>query len=342
VSWRYGDWQAVHPLPLGMSEYARAGQTVRAGDVIATGTTYGPAVRLAAARKLGVAPVDLDRVMRVAPGAELERGAIVARTGRRFARSVSAPIDGRLAHVRADGDLELAPVMGRWSVRATLDGVVSESTEASVTIAGRAWMLQGVAGYGPDAIGELSLAVDGPGDELPPSRVDVRQRDRILIGGGRSGPEAITRAHACGVAAVVAGAVPAAGLRVVFGDDVSAHGGPSREDLPTVLCLLGFGSGPLPKPIFAPLAALAGQRAAVHTASARLFVFAPVTALKIDAYDPSLALVADWGAVRPLDGPAALSGDDVSFPSEIAAPAVGTPDGPIPAANVLAFGASRG
>lgn len=341
MSWRHGDWSAIHLLPFGVSEYARADEAVRAGDIIATGTTYGPPVRLAAARKLGVAPADLDRVMRVAPGAELERGAIVARTGRRFARAVSAPIDGRLAHVRADGDLELAPVLGRWSVRATLDGVVTESTEASITVEGGAWMLQGVAGYGPDAIGELALAVDGPGDELPPSRVDVRQRDRILIGGGRSGPEAIARAHACGVAAVVAGAVPAAGLRVVYGDGVSAHGGVSRDDVPTVLCLLGFGSGPLPASIFGPLAALAGTRAAVHTASARLFVFAPATAFTLDAHTPSLALVADWGAVRPLDGPAALSGD-VSFPSELAAPAVGTPDGPIPAANVIAFGAPRG
>jgi hypothetical protein len=201
-------------------------------------------------------------------------------------------------------------------------------------------MLQGVAGYGPDAIGELAVAVDGPGDELPPSRVDVRQRDRILIGGGRSGPEAIARAHACGVAAVVAGAVPAAGLRAMYGEDVSAHGDPSRDDLPTVLCLLGFGTASLPASIFAPLVALAGARAAVHTASARLFVFAPASAFTVTAHAPSLALVADWGAVRPLDGPAALSGD-VTFPSEIGAPAVGTPDGPIPAANVIAFDQSR-
>jgi len=341
VSWRYGDQSATHGLPIGVAERAAVGQAVSAGDVIAAGTTYGSSVRVAAARKLGIAPLDLERVMRVRPGAEVERGAIVARTGRRFARAVSAPIDGRLAHVRADGDLELAPIVDRWSVRATLDGVVTASTEASITVEGGAWALQGVAGYGPDAIGELAVAVDGPGDELAPSRVDVRQRDRILIGGGRSGPEAITRAHACGVAAIVAGAVPAAGLRVVYGDDVSAHGDASRDDVPTVLCLLGFGNGPLPASIFAPLVAMAGARAAVHTASARLFVFAQPSTVQVDPITPSLALAADWGAVRPLDGAAALSGD-VSFPSEITTPAVRTPDGPIPAANVLLFSADRG
>jgi hypothetical protein len=341
MSWRYGDQTAVHGLPIGATQRAAVGDAVRAGDVIAAGTTCGSSVRIAAARTLGVAPQDLGRVMRVPPGAEVERGAIIARTGRRFARAVSAPFEGRLVHVRADGDLEFAPIVDRWSVRATLDGLVTASTEASITVVGRAWALQGVAGYGPDAIGELAVAVDGPGDELPPSRVDVRQRDRILVGGGRSGPEAIARAHACGVAAVVAGAVPAAGLRVMYGDDVSAHGDPTRGDVPTVLCLLGFGSGPLPVSIFAPLVALAGARASIHTASARLFAFAPPDACAVDLRMPALALVADWAAVRPLDWPAALSGE-IAFPSEIAAPAVGTPDGRIPAANVLPFSADRG
>ncbi len=340
MSWRYRDHLATHPLPIGVSERAPVGRAVSAGDVIASGTTYGSSVRVAGARHLGLAPSDLERVMRVPPGAEVDRGAIVARTGRRFARTVTAPIDGRIAHVRADGDLELAPVVDRWSVRATLDGTVTASTDSSVTVEGGAWCLQGVAGYGPDAVGELALAVDGPSDELQPSRVDVRQRERILVGGGRSGAEAIARAHACGVAAVVTGAVPAAGLRVVFGDGVSAHGDASRGDVPTVLCLVGFGAAHLPTAIFEPLVAFAGKRAAIHTASARLFVFAPSNAIRVDALEPSLALVADWGAVRPLDGPATLTGD-VVFASEISSRAVQMADGPIPAANVLTYGASR-
>ncbi len=338
--WRYGAWTAAHPLPLGSVEYAPAGRPVRAGDVIAAGTTYGQPVRVAAARRLGVAPADLARVMHVPPGAQVERGAIIARTGRRFARAVSAPIDGRLAHVRADGDIELAPVLDRWTVRSTLDGVVRSSDTSEVVVEGLAWGLQGLAGYGPNAIGGLALAVTGPSDELQPSRIDVRQRGRILIGGGRSGAEGISRAHACGVSAVVAGSVPASGLRVVFGDEAGAHGAVSRSDAPTFLCLLGFGTGRLPAELFAPLAALDGARAAIHSATARLFVFAPPDAVNVGAVAPSLALLAEWGATRPLDGPAALSGD-VTFPSEITAPAVMVDDGPIPAANVLSLGAPR-
>jgi hypothetical protein len=337
MTWRFDEWRSVHQLPLGVSHRTEVGQRVRAGDVIANGATYGSNVRVAAARRLGVAPHDLERVMRVAVGAEVEKGAIIARTGRRFARAVTAPIDGRIVHLRADGDLEIATIVDRWSIRATLDGMVIASDDSEITVEGFAWGLQGVAAYGPDAFGELTLAVDTASGEIQPSRIDTRQRDRILIGGGRSAAEAIARSHACGAAAVVAGAVPASGLRVLFGDDTGAHPRPVRGDAPTVLCLLGFGNAPLPAQLFEPLAELAGTRAAIHVASARLFVFAPRDAIKPAAQAPSLALVNDWSSLRPLEGAVTL-GDETLFASEIAARAVLTAQGPIPAANVRSIG----
>jgi len=302
VSWRFGENAVVHPIPVGLSVRANEGQAVRAGEVIAAGTVLGSPIRVAGARRLGVAAADLPRVMRVATGAEVARGAVLARTGRRFARAASAPIDGRLAHVRADGALEVAPIVGRWAVRAVIDGTVTVASDTSLTVTGEAWCLQGTAAYGPDAIGELALIADGGADELVPSRIDTKLRDRILIGGGRSGAEAIARAHACGVAAVVAGAVPAAGLRALFGDDVDAHGLATRADAPTVLCLAGFGSASLPEALYSPLRVFAGSRAAVHTASARLFVFAPADAAAMPATPPVVAITDDWGAVRAIEG----------------------------------------
>ncbi|HEV8671141.1 MAG TPA: hypothetical protein VGS01_10450 [Candidatus Limnocylindria bacterium] len=340
MPWRYARWSADHPLPLGASERAAEGQEVHAGDVIAAGTTYGTPVRVAGARRIGVAPDDLDRVMRVPVGGEVERRTIIARTGRRFARAVSSPIAGRVIHQRADGDLYVAPIVGRWLVRSTLDGEVKRSDEACVTIEGSAWALQGVAAYGPDAIGEIALGVETPVDELQPSRIDVRMRDRILIGGARATAESITRAHACGVAAVVAGAAPAGGLRVVYGDDATASGATTGSEAPTVLCLIGFGTAPLPREVFAPLVALVHARAAVHTASARLFVFAPESAGDFAQSAPSLALSDDWLGARPMDEHLALAGM-TRFASEIEAEAVATNEGPVPVANVLAFDAPR-
>jgi hypothetical protein len=340
MPWRYWRWSADHPLPLGASERAAEGQEVRAGDVLAAGTTYGSPLLVAGARRVGIAPDDFARVMRVPVGGDVERKTVIARTGRRFARAVSSPIAGRVIHQRADGDLYIAPVVGRWVVRSTLDGEVSRSDDACVTVEGSAWAVQGVAAYGPDATGEIALAVDGPSDELQPSRIDVRMQGRILIGGARVTAEAITRAHACGVAALVAGGAPAGGLRVVYGDEATASGTTTGPEAPTVLCLVGFGVAPLPREVFGPLVALVGARAAIHTASARLFVFASENVGDFAQNEPSLALSDDWLGTRPLDEHLSLAGV-TRFASEIEAEAVATSDGPVPVANVLRFDAPR-
>jgi len=273
VTWRKERWSADHPLPIGVTNRAQVGDLVRAGDIVAAGATLAAALRVPGARRLGLSPADFERELRVRVGSDVVAKTVLARVGRRFARSVTAPIDGRLLHVTVDGDVYIAPIVDRWTVRATLDGVVARSDDAVVEVEGEAWCLQGAAAFGPDAIGEITLGVDGPDVDLAPSRIDVRLAGRIIVGGARVSAEVITRAHACGVAGLVAGGVPPAGLRVVYGDTVTAAGSPSRDDRPTVLCLMGFGSAALPRAVFEPFAALGGARAAIHTASARLFVF---------------------------------------------------------------------
>jgi hypothetical protein len=301
MTWRYGPCTVEHALPIGALTRAPEGAEVMAGDVIARGSVVGAVQVVPGAHRVGVAARDLDRVLRVRPVADVHKGAILARTGRRFARAATSPIEGRLIHITADGDLYVAPVIDDWRVRATIDGTVSRSDDAVVEVRGECWSLAGLAAYGPDAIGELALGVDGPDEPLAPTRIDVRLRDRVVVGGARIAAEAITRAHACGVSGLVAGAAPAGGLRTVFGDDIDARGRASFEDRPTVLCLVGFGSGPLPAAVWDPLVELAGERASIHTASARLFVLAPSDRATLSEAPALLALDDDHGSVRPLD-----------------------------------------
>src|SRR5204863_262031 len=82
-----------HALPLGVSSRPELGASVRAGDTLATGSLLGSPVRVDGARRLGVEAADVDRVMRVAVGADVARGTVLARTGRRFARAATAPMD---------------------------------------------------------------------------------------------------------------------------------------------------------------------------------------------------------------------------------------------------------
>ena len=340
MAWRYARWVVEHALPLGASVRPSVGSTVRAGEPLATGTLLGSPVRAEGARRLGVEAADVDRVSRVQVGTDVRRGTVLARTGRRFARAVTAPIDGRLVHRSHEGDYYVAPITGTWTVRAAMDGTVVRSDDASVSVEGSAWGLGGIAAYGPDAFGELALGVDAPTDELSPSRVDVRLHDKIVIGGARIAAEAITRAHACAVAGLVAGAAPAGGLRVVYGEEVTASGGPTVEDRPTVLCLQGFGNGPLPREVYLPLVAFSGQRAAIHVASARLFVFAPPASLEASLDAPALVLAGDYGSVRPLEGETSLTGV-TRFASDVFCEGLATKDGVVPVPNVLPYDAPR-
>ncbi len=339
MTWRHGVWTVEQDLPFGVADRTEVGTDVIAGDVIASGSVFGAATIVRGARRVGVPAEMLQATQRVALGETVTRGTLLAGTRGRFSRSATAPVDGQLIHVTAEGDFVLAPVLGQWLVRATLDGRVVRSDSSVVTVEGAAWCLTGLAGYGPDAVGELALAVDAPMDDLSPSRIDVRVRGKILVGGARMAAEAITRAHACGAAGVVAGAAPAGGLRVVYGDDVTADGLASRDDRPTVLCLVGFGTAALPPELFRPLVAFAGSRASIHTASARLFVFASADAA-IAGEPPAIALADDHAAVRPLGTPGEVAGV-VRFPSEVESEALATDAGLVPLANVLPFDAKR-
>ena len=189
MGWRYATWSADHPLPIGRVERAPVGDRVNAGDVIAAGLMLATPTRLSGARRLGLERDDLDRVLRVPVGAEIPARTVIARTGRRFARAVTAPHDGRVLQITADGDLYLAPVVGRWVIRSTLDGSVTRSDDAVVTVEGAAWGLDGLAAYGPDAVGELLLAVDSPNGELSPGRLDVRIGGRYPLSDARRAHE---------------------------------------------------------------------------------------------------------------------------------------------------------
>ncbi len=176
MSLRHGTWVVEHPLPLGLGERAVVGQSVALGATLGAGTVVRGAVRVSCARRLGIQPADLGRVLRVEVGALITKGSVLARIGRRFPRAVTAPFDGRLVHVSAVGDLWLAPVVERWLVRSTMAGQVVRATDAAVTVEGSAWSVRAMAAYGPDAIGTLAMGVAGPAEELSPHGLDVRLR----------------------------------------------------------------------------------------------------------------------------------------------------------------------
>lgn len=343
MSWRHGHWAVEHNLPLGQIERAEVGRSVAAGDVLATGTRIGVAQRIKVGERLRLNSKQVPGAIRVSVGEQVARGSVLARRSGIFSQTIRSSVEGRIVHQGTNGDLYLTQALDpteRWRVTATLDGTVTRSDDSVVSVEGTAWCLAGLAAYGPDAVGEINVAVDAPMDELSPSQVDVRQRAAIVFGGARITAESLTKAHACGVAGLVSGAVPATALRAVYGAQAGACGGPTIEDRPTVLCLVGFGSARVPLSLFRPLVGFSGARAAIHTRSARLFVFAPSDSIEASVGVESLILSGDHGSVQPFEEQFELAGR-VRFPSEIEVEAFTTRDGPVPLANVLPFDSER-
>lgn len=275
MRWSFGSWLAALPLPFGAHFLVAAGATVSAGDVVARGSVYRATRRVGAARVLGCHAEAVPALLRAQVGDAVQRGAVVARTGRRFPRAIVAAQDGRLVHVGADGDLHVGTVRREWEVVSPLDGVVRRADAHAVIVEGEAWCLEGLAGFGPDRVGTLALAVERADEELAPARLDVSVAGAILVGGRRASGEALTRAHAVGARGVVAAAASFRGLRAVYADGASAFGFPTMEDVPTLLVLAGFGLAPFPEPLLARLAALAGARAGIDVRAARLYVGGP-------------------------------------------------------------------
>lgn len=296
MRWTFAEWRSELQLPFGASWLAESEALVGAGEVVARGTSYRTTRRIAAAKLLRCPPEGVRALLRVGVGDMVRAGSLLARAGRRFARAIVAPEDGRLVHVDANGDLHVASVRGGWEVRAPIDGRVTRADPRVVAIEGASWALEGLAGYGPDRAGPLAIAVGSSDEELAPSRLAVELRASILVGGRRASGEALTRAHAVGVSGVVTAAVSFRSLVTIYGENVSAFGHPTLDDLPTVLVLGAFGRAPFPGAVFAALRELAGARAAIDTRNARLHVFAPERASVPVA--PSLELEEDLSGAR--------------------------------------------
>ncbi len=295
--WSYRKWRAELRLPFGVSWLATTDASIGAGDVVARGTRYRATRRVDAAKVLACSPESVRGLLRVTIGERVPAGAIVARQGRRFARAIVAEEEGRLVHVDAAGGVYLGTVRAEWEVRSPLDGVVRRA-DAHAVVEGSSWALSGLAAYGPSRAGILASGVRAPQDELAPARLDVSYRDRVLMAGARVAGEALTRAHAVGAAGLVAAATSFRVLLAVYGDDVSAFGWPTDEDVPTLLVLGAFGRAPFDRALFDALRALEGTRASIDTTSARLHVFAPPGASRPLGAAP-LELADDLSGARP-------------------------------------------
>lgn len=258
-------------LPAGAEPAVFVGDEVRPGDSLARTVRPAASRSVPIARPLRRKREEAAELILVAAGSRVLVDQPLARTPDRDVRS---PADALfLAYDLANGTARLLTLEPADPIRSDVGGIVMEVDPRFVTVAVPAVMMAGVGGTGPAVHGRLRVMVSDPEAPLLPTVIDSDAAGRILVGGSWASAEAITRARAVGVAAIVVGGLHAremtdfAGLqhrRTMLGTAAPPF---------AVLVLDGYGRTSMDPARFAWLQAHADRPATVFGSRRQLLIY---------------------------------------------------------------------
>ena len=259
-------------LPLKGEVVVKAGEVLRAEDVVARTELPGNVQPVKAASILGIHQEDLGEYMLKKPGEPVEKDEIIATAKTFFGlfkSHVKAPVSGTFESLSTvTGQLILREPPIPVEVLAYFDGTVTEILpQEGVIMEAVGAFLQGIFGVGGETTGELVLAVSSPGEELSPERLTPEHAGKIVVGGSRIQLAAIRRAQELGVHALVVGGIDDADLRELLGYDLGvAITGHETLGL-SVVVTEGFGRMTMASRTFDLLGEHIGRRASVNGAT---------------------------------------------------------------------------
>jgi len=259
-------------LPLKGRVLVKAGDAVGPHDIVARTELPGNVQTMNLASWLDIDPAQVPQALRKPLGSDVRAGEVLAATQGFFGfarRDVTAPADGFLESVSSvTGQLVLREPPIPVEVSAYVRGTVVEVLpDEGVIVEARGALLQGIFGVGGETWGAVAVAVDSPEAELTPLRLRPEHRGHVVVGGALVTYEALMRARALGVAAVVAGGIDDLDLRQLLGHDLGVAITGS-EDLGLTLVLTeGFGRIRMSDRAWDLLGARAGRLASVSGAT---------------------------------------------------------------------------
>jgi hypothetical protein len=262
----------VRRLPLQGHVLVKVGDAVGPHDVVARTELPGNVQTINLASRLDVEPARVPPLLCKAVGSDVRTGELLAEARGLFGfsrRSVLAPADGFIESVSSTtGQLVLREPASPVEVNAYVRGIVVEVLpDEGVIVEARGALLQGIFGVGGETWGAIALAVDSPDAELTPVRLRPEHRGHVVVGGAFVTHDALMRARALGVAAIVVGGLDDVDLRRLLGRDLGVAITGS-EDLGFTLVLTeGFGRIRMSDRAWALLGARAGRLASVSGAT---------------------------------------------------------------------------
>ncbi|CAN5557255.1 hypothetical protein BH24CHL9_BH24CHL9_07410 [soil metagenome] len=205
-------------------------------------------------------------IISLRPGDILERLPARAR-GRRGQRPPESALGARLIEHGRDGISRLAAGRVEDIVVAPAAGVLESLTPGRLDLRVDGLGIEGRVGWGRAATGRIVIAVPGPDAEVRASAIDVAAAGAILVVGARIDVEAVSRARAIGVAAIVTGGILGRDLRQLDESESRQQAALHAAAPFGLVALGGYGRAAIPVHIWDLLVAAAGRGAGILPSS---------------------------------------------------------------------------
>ena len=264
--------QKERRLPLQGEVLVEAGTTVQAEDVVAKADLPGNVQLLNVANLLSVPAEEVIEHMLKPVGEAITKDEIIATTKGLFGLFKSqarSPIDGTIEAVSdVTGQVILREPPIPVEVKAYTNGTVTEVVpNEGVTVETYGTYIQGIFGVGGETVGNLTVAVAAPSDELAAEQILPEHRGNILVSGSLVTTDAIQRAIQQGVKGIIAGGIDDADLRELLGYELGVAITGSEEIGITLVITEGFGSIAMAEQTFALLKAREGMKTSINGAT---------------------------------------------------------------------------
>ena len=264
--------QKERRLPLQGEVLVEAGTTVQAEDVVAKADLPGNVQLLNVANLLSIPAEEVIEHMLKPVGEAITKDEIIATTKGLFGLFKSqarSPIDGTIEAVSdVTGQVILREPPIPVEVKAYMDGTVTEIVpNEGVTVETYGTYIQGIFGVGGETVGNLTVAVAAPSDELAAEQILPEHRGNILVSGSLVTTDAIQKAIQQGVKGIIAGGIDDADLRELLGYELGVAITGSEEIGITLVITEGFGRITMAEQTFALLKAREGMKTSINGAT---------------------------------------------------------------------------
>jgi hypothetical protein len=283
-------------LPIAGDVLVKVGDRCDAEQIVAQTFMPGDVTPLNLASALSISAGDVKLSLLKHEGEQIAVGEILARTKGIFGlfkNEYRSKTSGTLESVSAvTGQVILRGKPLPVQVRAYLSGTVVEVLpKEGVVLEANATLIQGIFGIGGEAYGPIKMACNDPSEELTAARIQPAMKGAVVIGGARMEGEAIRKAIAVGVSALISGGIDDQDLKETLGYDLGVAVTGSEKIGLTLIVTEGFGDIAMAERTFRLLASRAGASAAVNGATQiRAGVMRPEIVIPIEKGDKASSI----------------------------------------------------